>query len=155
VSIETICADCGLDVGDLEDGHCGWSVCPYRARERRGEKPPSTDETRVRLQRAGSGAAQIAAERERQITGEGWDGGHDDAHTDASLPRAAMCYAGIAALVTVGGSMATQSVPAGWPWEDGWWKPSADPIRNLVKAGALIAAEIDRLDRERARHQNR
>jgi hypothetical protein len=54
VSIETICADCGLDVEDLEDGHCGWSVCPYRARERRGEKPPSTDETRVRLQRAGS-----------------------------------------------------------------------------------------------------
>lgn len=45
MSIETICADCGLDVDDLEDGHCGWSVCPYRARERRGEKPPSTDKT--------------------------------------------------------------------------------------------------------------
>jgi hypothetical protein len=34
-----------------------------------------------------------------------------------------------------------------WPWDPSWWKPSPDPIRNLVKAGALIAAEIDRLQR--------
>jgi hypothetical protein len=34
-----------------------------------------------------------------------------------------------------------------WPWDQDWWKPSPDPIRNLVKAGALIAAEIDRLQR--------
>jgi hypothetical protein len=34
-----------------------------------------------------------------------------------------------------------------WPWSKKWWKPSSDPIRNLVKAGALIAAEIDRLQR--------
>jgi hypothetical protein len=30
-----------------------------------------------------------------------------------------------------------------------WWKPSTDPIRNLERAGALIAAEIDRLERAR------
>lgn len=35
--------------------------------------------------------------------------------------------------------------PDAWPWDPSWWKPSPDPIRNLVKAGALIAAEIDRL----------
>jgi hypothetical protein len=35
----------------------------------------------------------------------------------------------------------------GWPWDEKWWKPSTNPIRNLVKAGALIAAEIDRLQR--------
>ncbi len=34
---------------------------------------------------------------------------------------------------------------AGWPWFDGWKPDLSDPIRNLVKAGALIAAEIDRL----------
>lgn len=33
----------------------------------------------------------------------------------------------------------------GWPWDAKWWKPSDDPIKNLVKSGALIAAEIDRL----------
>lgn len=37
--------------------------------------------------------------------------------------------------------------PNDWPWDRSWWKPSPDPIRNLVKAGALIAAEIDRLQR--------
>lgn len=35
----------------------------------------------------------------------------------------------------------------GWPWAAKWFKPSDDPIRNLVKAGALIAAEIDRLQK--------
>lgn len=34
--------------------------------------------------------------------------------------------------------------PAAWPWMQSAFKPSADPIRNLEKAGALIAAEIDR-----------
>lgn len=36
----------------------------------------------------------------------------------------------------------------GWPWSLNWWKPSSDPIKDLVKAGALIAAEIDRLQNQ-------
>jgi hypothetical protein len=36
--------------------------------------------------------------------------------------------------------------PARWPWSQDWWKPT-NPRRDLVKAGALIAAEIERLDR--------
>jgi len=33
-----------------------------------------------------------------------------------------------------------------WPWDFKWWKPTPnDRVRELVKAGALIAAEIDRL----------
>lgn len=35
--------------------------------------------------------------------------------------------------------------PDEWPWDPSWWKPSPDVVSNLVKAGALIAAEIDRL----------
>lgn len=39
-----------------------------------------------------------------------------------------------------------------WPFEWSWWKPANPPslqgrIRELAKAGALIAAEIDRLQR--------
>ena len=34
-----------------------------------------------------------------------------------------------------------------WPWRNEDWKPSNDRVVNLVKAGALIAAEIDRLER--------
>jgi len=87
----------------------------------------------------GAGISMIAAERERQIIIKGWTAEHDDAHTDGSLAMAASCYARIAG----------QTAPAswvGWPWGDGW-EPSGDRVRDLVKAGALIAAEIDRLNR--------
>ena len=34
-----------------------------------------------------------------------------------------------------------------WPWEETWWKPASNNrIKDLVRAGALIAAEIDRLN---------
>lgn len=36
--------------------------------------------------------------------------------------------------------------PAEWPWDEMLWKPTPDDrIRELAKAGALIATEIDRL----------
>jgi hypothetical protein len=91
-----------------------------------------------------TGAERIAAERQRQIEIEGWDRLHDSQHTDGSLVYAAIRYA-------------AQSRPDGanddlrrmawsyWGWHEDWWKPCDDPIRNLEKAGALIAAEIDRL----------
>lgn len=37
--------------------------------------------------------------------------------------------------------------PDDWPWEPEAWKPEPEAIDNLMKAGALIAAEIDRLQR--------
>jgi hypothetical protein len=33
-----------------------------------------------------------------------------------------------------------------WPWHDDWWKPK-DRRRDLIRAAALIVAEIERLDR--------
>lgn len=88
-----------------------------------------------------TGTELIAEERTRQISGEGWSAEHDDSHKRGELARAGVAYA-IHALI--GG---TQPVNA-WPWELKWWKPSDEPVRNLVKAGALIAAEIDRLQRK-------
>lgn len=37
--------------------------------------------------------------------------------------------------------------PPGWPWPGRWWKPMDGPRRMLVKAAALIIAEIERWDR--------
>ena len=45
-------------------------------------------------------------------------------------------------------------VPRDWPWEPEAWKPTY-PVRDLVKAGALIAAEIDRLERANALSEER
>jgi hypothetical protein len=71
---------------------------------------------------------------------------------DADLVDASRAYLWAARCeVTLGASAKDfKWVPNDWPkeWNVDWWKPSDDPIRNLVKAGALIAAEIDRLQRK-------
>jgi len=92
-----------------------------------------------------TGAEQISAERARQVEVEGHDDGHDSNHRDGELAYAAMCYAAPCH------AFPNQDFPALWPWDYMWWKPSRDPVRNLVKAGALIAAEIDRLQRMQER----
>lgn len=94
---------------------------------------------------SGSGADLIAAERRRQISAEGWTAEHDSQHTDGELADAAGSYAHWAALsIRFGVDAMRQRPPYSWPWDSSWFKPTT-PIRDLVKAGALIAAEIDRL----------
>jgi len=39
-----------------------------------------------------------------------------------------------------------------WPWSPMWWRPTTQR-RDLVKAGALIMAEIERIDRAAAQSQ--
>lgn len=90
------------------------------------------------------GTALIAAERRRQITQEGWTPEHDDEYQSCELTAAAHCYMEEAAQQVLNGH-AQGDFPTDWPWSADWWKSSPDPVRNLVKAGALIAAEIDRL----------
>jgi hypothetical protein len=85
-------------------------------------------------------ARDVLAERERQKTAEGWTPEHDDKHGTGELGMADGCYALFA------NSPASPLPRTGWPWDYGWWKP-AGRRRNLVKAGALILAEIERIDR--------
>lgn len=85
-----------------------------------------------------TGVELIAAERERQVSREDWTPAHDDTHKRGQLARAACCYA--LQHTHVSGRAIR------WPWDKSWWKPKG-PIRDLVRAGALIAAEIDRLQR--------
>lgn len=85
------------------------------------------------------GATQIGYERARQQMAEGYDAEHDDEHVNEELADAAACYIIFAP--------EPGKTPYAWPWNDEDWKPSGDRIRDLVKAGALIAAEIDRLIR--------
>lgn len=95
-----------------------------------------------------NGIALISEERQRQISQEGWTTKHDDQHACGELMSAARSYLGAASYARLNRhTRLDMRAPRSWPWETEWWKPSDDPIRNLVKAGALIAAEIDRLQR--------
>lgn len=80
-------------------------------------------------------AVQVVAERERQVTAEGWTPEHDDSHPAGQMATAGICYAAMWA--------ADDTAAADWPWDPEWWKPK-DRLRDLVRAGALIAAEADR-----------
>lgn len=92
-------------------------------------------------------AADVLAERQRQIEAEGWTPEHDDQHDAGELALAAACYAYNTADPDPEGY---GRVPYGWPWVREWWKPTTTR-RDLVKAGALILAEIERLDRVEAK----
>lgn len=85
----------------------------------------------------------IGAERRRQIESEGWSPKHDDAYVDCELARAALTYA-MSAATTV--EPAVILGKGWWPWANEWFKPST-PRRDLIRAGALIVAEIERIDR--------
>ena len=93
-----------------------------------------------------TGIELISEERQRQISQEGWTAEHNDEHCNEQLAYAAACYT-VPATTRRKMSLVTLL----WPWEMSWWKPSPENrVRELVKAGALIAAEIDRLQRMEA-----
>ena len=111
-----------------------------------------------------TGAELIAQERQRQIDVKGWDAEHDDEHTEGELAMAAVCYASPRLIYTRDERATGVMFFDPWPWEDRYDKRYRYPTGNtlpkpsgyskeerlefLVKAGALVAAEIDRLQRQ-------
>ncbi len=100
---------------------------------------------------------EIAAERERQKSVEDWTPEHDDTHKDGQMARAAACYSWAGSLSDMTRKCMSHGQYNGswseaiihrrlWPWDAQWWKPK-DKRRDLIRAAALIVAEIERLDR--------
>jgi len=97
-----------------------------------------------------NGVERIAAERKRQIEVEGWTAEHDEEHEDGELALAASLYAAPdhVRLFDVMGSLKAGyfRFEDPWPWNKDWDKRKKHSrMRRLEIAGALIAAEIDRL----------
>lgn len=95
-------------------------------------------------------AYDVIKERDRQVSKERWTWAHDDEHEGGEMARAAACYC-LSAVETVTGRepldfLNDDFLSAVWPWNRDWWKPKA-ARRDLVRAAALILAEIERLDR--------
>lgn len=79
-------------------------------------------------------------ERDRRVNEEGWTSEHDDAYPMGKLAQAGATYAKNAGVPFV------NQPPHGWPFPREWWEPT-NLRRDLVKAAALILAEIERFDR--------
>lgn len=94
-----------------------------------------------------TGIKIIARERKRQLEVKGYTPEHDDEHYQGELAKAAICYA-------IPNRAAIQAV-TWWPWANAPVvnhnihnpRGRKSRIHELAKAGALIAAEIDRLNR--------
>jgi len=85
----------------------------------------------------GTGAALIVQERARQQEVEGYNE-QDYQYTAGDLAQAALAY-------TYLGTGRHSMAHSNWPWSMDYFRPNDTPIRALTKAGALIAAELDRL----------
>jgi hypothetical protein len=108
-----------------------------------------------------NGIEVIAEERQRQIDVEGWTPEHDAQHRDGHLALAAACYATPILLYKKHEFANSLEFSDPWPWASAWDKRPHNGnviqdnssfnvnlegrLRQLAKAGALIAAEIDRL----------
>lgn len=104
------------------------------------------DTLRARPVDVAAAARDVLAERARQINAEGWTPEHDDQYGNGELPRAARAYILTAHVPADVREAFMKTPPSHWPWDKSWWKPKTRR-RDLVRAGALILAEIERLDR--------
>lgn len=100
-----------------------------------------------------SGIELISEERKRQIEVEGWTNDHDSKYYTGQLVYAASCYL-VYDYPHWAECVEAIPIPKMWPWAKEWWKPTPENrIRELQKAGALIAAEIDRLNNLKERQK--
>lgn len=96
-----------------------------------------------------TGAELINTERHRQLDEEGYSAEHDNENNKGELAFAAIAYLFATQSDRVAhddGCVYFSKATSYWPWDPCLLKPK-DRIANLVRAGALIAAEIDRLQR--------
>lgn len=108
-----------------------------------------------------TGAQLIAEERERQISQEGWTPANDDQYKHRELARGAQSYLNhyiarswvltneLGMPHTKPADYRKEKAPDEWPWAKKWWKPKGR-IEDLVRIGALVAAEIDRVQRQQS-----
>lgn len=153
---QSIGMGCGVEDNGLQTD--GYNACEYGWREAMDRiysevipdaipETPATDaflaEVRAQGVKSLSNAVQsVIAERQRHQSAEGWTPEHDDQYSKSQLLWASSCY-------VLNAIHPFNRIPFGWPWTPEWWKPT-NPRRDLVKAGALILAEIERIDRQEA-----
>ncbi len=125
---------CDAGLSELREGHCPATDCLLLLE-------------RLRVAEADA-VRDVLAERRRQISAEGYTFEHDDEHINDEIAALACFYVmppgardWPAEETGYGATFGEAIVPHGWTAREG------DRHRDLVKAGALILAEIERLNR--------
>lgn len=95
----------------------------------------------TRAQRTNTILAEIGHERARQVSDEGYSESHDDEHVQGEIAQQAAAYALMSGATK--SQRDAQDVPKWAPWQ----MKLTTPRRELIKAAALLVAEIERLDR--------
>lgn len=83
---------------------------------------------------------EIIAERKRQVE-KGFDAAHDDTHGNGELYEAAKAYLVAAKRIEI------DTMPMMWPFEKMEWRHPGSKREALIKAAAMLVAEINRLQR--------
>lgn len=100
------------------------------------------------------GVRDLLTERRRQVQEKGYPPERDDTYTRGQLADAASAYAFLADARAANPAARLDYLkakpPSLWPWGPEQWKPASQRLM-LIKAGALILAELDRLDRMESR----
>ena len=91
------------------------------------------------MEREIDGAERIKIERYRQKSDEGYTEEHDKQHSSTVLLAGALSYL----FAALGKDVDEDQGRSIWPWGEEEFKPSTQ-LRDMEKAGALIAAAIDR-----------
>lgn len=117
------------------------------------------------MSRAMSDVLNERARQQDPAPGEGFSAAQDDEYVFAQLAEAAAAYTTNAVVqvklaargrtsAEIEALSANAGPPTFWPWSRLWWKPRG-ARRNLVRAAALIVAEIERLDRAEIKRLDR
>ncbi|ECA0402321.1 hypothetical protein EIL26_10590 [Salmonella enterica subsp. enterica serovar Newport] len=96
-------------------------------------------------------ATDVIAERQRQITDEGFTPEQDDKYDREELVSAAISYIRLATIWKDKDPVSYRNCcpPMSWPWSPEWWKPT-NPRRDMIKGIALLIAALERRDRKEA-----
>lgn len=90
----------------------------------------------------------VILERRHQVEDLRYNTAHDDQHDQKEIARAAGGYVHhyIYRTGVPGSVYQADPMPPTWPWDEIYWNPQT-PREDLVRAAALIIAEIERIDR--------
>ena len=138
------------EAAELDEALGDTPASPMAANEQKvlGQKLAAASSRITQLEAAAilPAVMRIMDERKRQVGVEDFHADHDDKYVRGELAKAAASYAWEAAAAVEHGTNLDQDVPASWPWDHAWWKPDTAE-RMLEKAGAMIVAELERLER--------